>query len=71
VSSGADSVDIFIRELDKWSIIPKGAISASSYTVDLTDKNFIGLGHEFQNVFYPELYSRKLFIQYKLFYPQH
>src|SRR5688572_9885265 len=41
VSAGSDSVDIFIRELDKWSIIPKGGISTSSYTVDLTDKNFL------------------------------
>src|ERR1041385_3655964 len=51
VSAGADSVDIFIRGMDKWSIIPKGAISTSSYTIDLTDKNFLGFGHEFQNVF--------------------
>jgi hypothetical protein len=51
VSVGSDSVDIFIRELDKWSIIPKGAISTSSYTIDLTDKNFLGFGHEFQNAF--------------------
>jgi len=25
----SDSVDIFIRELDKWSIIPAGSISTS------------------------------------------
>ncbi len=31
VAAGAksDSVDIFIRELDNWSIIPEGSISAS------------------------------------------
>ena len=27
----SDSVDIFIRELDKWSIIPEGSISTSRY----------------------------------------
>ncbi len=47
----SDSVDIFIRELDKWSIIPTGSISTSSIRVDITDKNFLGSGHEFQNAF--------------------
>ncbi|MCX6256247.1 MAG: hypothetical protein NTV31_17495 [Bacteroidia bacterium] len=47
----SDSVDIFIRELDIWSIIPKGSISTSRMMVDLTDKNFLGTGHEFQNAF--------------------
>ena len=52
-SSGAksDSVDIFIRELDIWSIIPNGSISPTRLKIDLTDKNFIGTGHEFQNVY--------------------
>ena len=47
----SDSVDIFIRELDKWSIIPEGSVSASGIRIDLTDKNFLGFGHEFQNAF--------------------
>ena len=47
----SDSVDIFIRELDKWSIIPEGSISTSSIRVGITDKNFLGFGHEFQNAF--------------------
>jgi len=47
----SDSVDIFIRELDRWSIIPYGSISPSGIHADLTDKNFLGTGHEFQNVF--------------------
>lgn len=44
-----DSVDIFIREMDNWSFIPKIATSATRTTIELTDKNFLGLGHEFQN----------------------
>jgi hypothetical protein len=47
----SDSVDIFIRELDKWSIIPEGSISASRIKVGISDKNFLGFGHEFQNVY--------------------
>ena len=47
----SDSVDIFIRELDNWSIIPNGNISISSFSIGLTDKNFAGFGHEFQQGF--------------------
>jgi hypothetical protein len=47
----SDSVDIFIRELDKWSIIPEGSISTSNMRVGISDKNFLGFGHEFQNSF--------------------
>ncbi len=50
-AKGSDSVDIFIRELDIWSIIPKGSASASSSTINLADKNFLGLGHELQGDF--------------------
>jgi hypothetical protein len=50
-AKGSDSVDVFIRELDIWSIIPKGGTSTSKTTFNLTDKNFLGLGHEFQNVY--------------------
>ncbi len=45
----SDSVDIFIRELDRWSIIPEGSFSKNSYHVGITDNNFIGLGHTFKS----------------------
>jgi hypothetical protein len=48
-AKNSDSVDIYIRELDKWSIIPSGAASASSITVNLRDNNFMGLGHDSKN----------------------
>jgi hypothetical protein len=44
-----DSVDIYIRELDKWSIIPGGSISSKRIAFNLREENFIGLGHEFRN----------------------
>jgi len=50
-AKGSDSVDIFIRELDIWSIIPKGGTSLSHTTLNLADKNIVGLGHEFQSDF--------------------
>jgi hypothetical protein len=49
VSAGADSVDIAIRELDIWSIIPSGAVSTSVFKINLTDGNFLGFGHEVQS----------------------
>jgi hypothetical protein len=46
-AKGSDSVDVYIRELDIWSIIPKGSASK----INLADKNFMGLGHELQGDF--------------------
>lgn len=48
-SGSADSVDIFIRSLDRWSIIPRGSISSSKVSVGFTENNFLGLGHQFKN----------------------
>ena len=53
VSAGlkSDSVDIFIRELDNWSISGVAVFSKSQTKIGLTDNDFLGSGHEFQNVF--------------------
>jgi hypothetical protein len=50
-SANSDSVDIFIRELDTWSIIPEVSVIASSYTIKLNEDNFLGSGNVFQNSF--------------------
>lgn len=47
----SDSVDIFIRERDKWSIIPEGSISEQGLSFGITDKNIGGTGHEFRNAY--------------------
>jgi hypothetical protein len=44
-------VDIFVRELDNWSIIPGVAVSQKRITVKLAEKNFIGSGHEFKSAY--------------------
>lgn len=51
-SKYSDSVDIFIRELDNWSILPNMAASGTNLIINLNDKNFAGLGHDSQNDFY-------------------
>jgi hypothetical protein len=45
----SDSVDVYIRELDNWSIIPSGASSTVRTSLGLTENNFMGFGHVFQN----------------------
>src|ERR1035437_10304839 len=50
-SAGSDSVDILIRELDNWSIDALVAVSTTHLEFGLSDKNFLGTGHEFQSVF--------------------
>ena len=46
-----DSIDISVRVLDSWTLIPTGAISGSKGNFDLTERNFLGLGHEVENDF--------------------
>lgn len=51
VPGSKDSVDIDIRVLDSWSLIPNGSASSSGTSIELTERNFFGLGHEFRNDF--------------------
>ncbi len=47
----SDSVDIYIRVMDTWSVVPNGAVSGTNFSIYLEEKNFLGLGHDFQNNF--------------------
>jgi len=51
VETSRDSVDLYIRVLDSWSLIPSGSASGSGTSVKLLEKNFLGLGHQFENDF--------------------
>ncbi|MFD0778795.1 hypothetical protein ACFQZF_10180 [Flavobacterium myungsuense] len=42
-----DSVDVSIRVLDAWSLVPDFSTSSSKSNFYLTDRNFFGTGHEF------------------------
>jgi len=48
---GKDSVDIYIRVLDSWSLIPDFSTSSTVSTFKLTERNFVGTGHEFSNTY--------------------
>jgi hypothetical protein len=49
VGTNKDSVDVAIRVLDSWSIIPSGVFTPSQYNFNLNERNFLGWGHEFKN----------------------
>ncbi|PKQ44370.1 BamA/TamA family outer membrane protein [Confluentibacter flavum] len=51
VGNKTDSVDVTVRVLDSWSLIPKGSISQSKMNIGLEERNFFGIGHEFNNRF--------------------
>lgn len=44
-AKNGDSVDISIRVLDTWSLLPKAAISDSKISLQLNERNFFGSGH--------------------------
>ena len=46
-----DSVDISVRVLDSWSLVPNGSLSSTRANFEITERNFFGLGHEFENDF--------------------
>lgn len=50
-AENSDSIDIYINVYDIWSIAIKGDVSESGFNIDLKDNNFLGLGHEFQNIY--------------------
>jgi hypothetical protein len=43
-----DSIDVYVRVLDSWSLIPNGSFSPSRSTVQFVERNTLGLGHETQ-----------------------
>ena len=49
--SNQDSVDIYINTIDSWSMVATGSISTSKIGVRVSERNFMGLGHIFNNRF--------------------
>ena len=46
-----DSIDLLVRVIDSWSIIPDLNTSFSVSEFSLKDRNIFGLGHQFSNVY--------------------
>jgi hypothetical protein len=54
IPNNPDSVDVMIRVLDSWTLVPEVAISGSKTALGLKDRNFLGFGHEFDVNFQKE-----------------
>jgi hypothetical protein len=46
VETTSDSVDVKIRVLDSWTLIPNGSMSGSQNSVKVTERNIMGFGHQ-------------------------
>ncbi|WP_233530698.1 hypothetical protein [Gelidibacter salicanalis] len=49
VGNSQDSIDVNIEVLDSWSLIPNATASTSKTKLKLKNRNFLGIGHEFNN----------------------
>lgn len=58
IASSADSVDVYIRALDAWSLVPDLNLSSAKSVFTLKERNFLGTGHEFSNTYTKDLTSR-------------
>jgi hypothetical protein len=45
VAKNSDSVDVFIRVLDTWSLLPRIEVTDSKASFQLNERNFFGSGH--------------------------
>ena len=69
VSKNSDSVDVYVRVLDSWSLLPKASVSSSRTSFELTDRNFLGTGHEFNNRLITRLEDNKMAYRTKYVVP--
>jgi hypothetical protein len=49
VSKNSDSVDVDIRVLDSWSLIPDVSGNPNRASFEIAERNFLGIGHEFRH----------------------
>lgn len=57
VSKKSDSVDVYIRALDAWSLVPELNLTPTKSTFTVKERNFLGTGHEFSNTYTKDLTS--------------
>lgn len=59
IADNADSVDVFIRVLDAWSLQPRASFSNSKADFQLSERNFWGSGHTLNSEFKKRFHDRK------------
>ncbi len=45
IPNNKDSIDLKVRVLDSWSLIPTGSLSSTDGSIKLTERNILGFGH--------------------------
>ncbi len=53
-----DSVDVYVRVLDSWSLVPDVSPTPTRSKFYLREKNFFGLGHELSNTYTQSLTNK-------------
>jgi len=51
IAKNSDSVDVYVRVLDTWSLLPRASISDSKSSFQLNEHNFIGSGHTLNSLY--------------------
>lgn len=51
IGENLDSVDLYVSTLDSWTIFPNVTFSGSRAGFRLRERNFLGLGHDFDNYY--------------------
>lgn len=68
LESTSDSIDVNVRVLDTWSLIPNGSYSSNQSSLRLTERNLFGLGHQLsgnlENKFSPK--QQAVFARYTI-----
>ncbi len=49
IAKNSDSVDVYIRVLDTWTLLPRFGVSNSDASLQLNERNFFGSGHTFNS----------------------
>lgn len=58
-AKNSDSVDVFIRVLDTWTLLPRVSVSDSKASLQLNERNFFGSGHTFNSQYQERYEDRK------------
>ncbi len=51
ISNENDSIDVIVKVLDSWSLLPNGSASSNQATGKLTERNLFGLGHSISGTY--------------------
>lgn len=51
ITNENDSIDVIVKVLDSWSLLPNGSVSSNQASGKLTERNLFGLGHSISGTY--------------------